>query len=177
VSVAFLAAMTVGVITLVLLLNARTIMTLTVANRLELSEQAALNAESAIAKAKAELAKDRNWGKRGDEVVLVGDKVPVDENGTWAEVSFKPDSEFRSQNNLGEGSQKMGKGGVVLDSGMCQIVAVSYCRSKRVVAYEVVTGPPLPFSLGASGSLVAGGKTLIGAVENAAVCLRVCRRR
>jgi hypothetical protein len=38
-----------------------------------------------------------------------------------------------------------------------------------VVAYEVVTGPPLPFSLGASGSLVAGGSTLIGAVENAAV--------
>ena len=50
----------------------------------------------------------------------------------------------------------------------CQIVAESHYRSKTVIAYCIVTGPPLPYSLGASGKLRTGGNTLIGGVENAA---------
>ena len=50
----------------------------------------------------------------------------------------------------------------------CQIVAESHYRSKTVIAYCIVTGPPLPYSLGAAGKLRTGGNTLIGGVENAA---------
>ena len=52
--------------------------------------------------------------------------------------------------------------GVILDSGMCQLVAVSQYRNKRIIAYEMVTGPPLPFSLASSGAVVSDGKPLYG---------------
>ena len=47
-------------------------------------------------------------------------------------------------------------------------MAESHYRSKTVIAYCIVTGPPLPYSLGAAGKLRTGGNTLIGGVENAA---------
>jgi hypothetical protein len=96
----------------------------------------------------------------------VGVKEP---NGIWAEVSFAADAEYRSINNLGEETQKFGQGGVILDPGMVQIVAVSQYRSKRVISYSVIYGPPLPFSLASSGTLRASGSTLIGGVESASV--------
>ena len=139
-------------------------MTMTMTNRLELAEQADLQAENVLEMAKGRLLADREFGKNG-ESVLIGTK---EENGIWAEVSFAADSEFASQNNLGEPSSKFGKGGVVLDPGMVQLVAVSNVRNQKVVAYEVVEGPPLAFSLGSSGALTASGQTLIGGLESSA---------
>ena len=164
VSLVFLAALTIGVVSLVLLLNARMMMTMTMTNRLELAEQADLQAENVLEMAKGRLLADREFGKNG-ESVLIGTK---EENGIWAEVSFSADSEFASQNNLGEPSSKFGKGGVVLDPGMVQLIAVSNVRNQKVVAYEVVEGPPLAFSLGSSGALTASGQTLIGGLESSA---------
>jgi hypothetical protein len=126
--------------------------------------------DTALATAKARLLAERNFGKE-QESVLIGIKDPDDPHyqGTWAEVTFDPHSTYHSSNNLGGQSQTFGLDGVILDAGSCQLVAVSQYRNKRVVAYEMVTGPPLPFSLGTTGALVAGGTTLIGAVEDTAV--------
>lgn len=165
VSLTFLAALAIGVVSLMMILNARTVMTLTLTSRAENQEKANAQAMAVIEEAKSKILADRQFGKNG-EVVRIGD---TDEDGNWAEVSFSPEAEFSSVNNLGEGAQKLGEGGVVLDPGMIQVVAVSQYRNARVVSYEIVMAPPLPFSLGSSGAVVAGGNSLIGGVESSGV--------
>lgn len=164
VSVAFLAALGLSVSVLLVLAQSRALLTMTMLQRWERSERAHWNAESVLAMARSRVMADRDFGKRG-ESVLLGSPEP---DGTWAEVSFDPARTERSINNLGEASRQLGYGGVLVDSGMCQLVAVSHCGTQRVVRYLVMTGPPLEFSLGASGSLHLGGSTVVGGVESAA---------
>lgn len=170
VSMMFVGVLAVLVLSTVLLLNSQTVVSLTMTNRLELSEQAQLQLETVLAKTKARILADRDFGKNR-ETVLVGikDEDHPDYSGCWAEVTFDPSAEYKSINNLGGQSQTFGLDGVILDSGMCQLVAVSQFRNKRVIGYEMVTGPPLPFSLGSSGAVIAGGNSVIGGVESAAV--------
>ncbi len=145
-------------------------LSLTMTNRLELDEKAQLQLETVLAQTKARILADRDFGKNR-ETVLVGikDEDHPDYSGCWAEVTFDPKAEYKSINNLGGQSQTFGLDDVILDSGMCQVVAVSQFRNKRIIGYEMVTGPPLPFSLGSSGAVIAGGNSVIGGVESAAV--------
>ena len=162
------AALAVGVVSLMMLLNARTVVTLTLTSRAENAEKANAQAVAVMEEVKSKILANREFGKNG-EVVRIGD---TDEDGNWAQVSFAPKSssnEYPSANNLGEGSQRLGEGDVVLDPGMIQVVAVSKYRNEKVVAYEMVMAPPLPFSLGSSGAVVAGGNSLIGGVDSAGV--------
>ena len=156
--------LTVGVVALMLVLNARSVMTLVMTSRAENSEKANALASAAIEETKSKILADRDFGKAG-EVVVVGDRA----SGEWAEVSFAEGGEYSSLNNLGESGQKLGVGGVVLDPGLIQVVAVSHVRNVKVVSYEIVMAPPLPYSLGSSGAVVAGGKSLIGGVESSGV--------
>ena len=168
VSLTFLAALAVGVVSLMMLMNARTVVTLTLTSRAENAEKANAQAVAVMEEVKSKILANREFGKNG-EVVRIGD---ADEDGNWAQVSFAPKSdtnEYPSANNLGEGSQRLGEGDVVLDPGMIQVVAVSKYRNEKVVAYEMVMAPPLPFSLGSSGAVVAGGNSLIGGVDSAGV--------
>ena len=166
----YCGVLAVLVLSTVLLLNSQTVLSLTMTNRLELDEKAQLQLETVLAKTKAQILADRDFGKNR-ETVLVGikDENHPDYSGCWAEVTFDPKAEYKSINNLGGQSQTFGLDDVILDSGMCQVVAVSQFRNKRIIGYEMVTGPPLPFSLGSSGAVIAGGNSVIGGVESAAV--------
>ena len=118
------AALAVGVVSLMMLLNARTVVTLTLTSRAENAEKANAQAVAVMEEVKSKILANREFGKNG-EVVRIGDD---DEDGNWAQVSFAPKSsenEYPSANNLGEGSQRLGEGDVVLDPGMIQVVAVS----------------------------------------------------
>ena len=125
-------------------------------------ELARKNAEQVILETKGCLFTDHNYGHVG-ETVTVGDKA----SGIWAHVSFAEGAEHRSCNHLeskkeADACERLG------NTHKCQIVAESHYRSKTVIAYCIVTGPPLPYSLGAAGKLRTVGNTLIGGVENAA---------
>ena len=127
--------------------------------------QAALaleNADKAILLTQGHLFADQEFGRRGERVV-VGNR----DSDIWAEVSFSRSTKNWSCNHLGdEAGARVCEG--TRNHHECQIVAESHYRSKTVIAYCIVTGPPLPYSLGAAGKLRTGGNTLIGGVENAA---------
>ena len=75
VSLTFLVTLTVGVVALMLVLNARSVMTLVMTSRAENSEKANALASAAIEETKSKILADRDFGKAGEVVVVVINKT------------------------------------------------------------------------------------------------------
>lgn len=152
---------------------------------------ASLAARNSLELAMAHLGQDRDWGKQGQSILWhdaltpgatgrIRFATPVSPDGSATEpppviqVGSVPPNElepleekYNSVNNLGGHNTVQAFGDTVLvPPNAILVVAVGEYRGKRQVAYQIVLGSPLPYSLASEGSLKVSGDTVVGSLDS-----------
>lgn len=158
-------ALSMVVVTLLLVLSSASVARLTMAARSRGEAQARYAAESALARAAAAFLEDR---PRSDGATPADLVLEDPETGSSARLTYRPDAGLPySVNNWDKDTSRTGWGGFTVPGRSLHLVAVGRSRGVERVLQTVLHIPPFPYVIASSGVVRSDGGLRVTGVADA----------